>query len=246
MTNTESTETEGDESVLEMRGVTLRDDRKENRLRNIDLTLKPGELTMVYRRSAQSKFLLANGILGILQPRRGEVIFQGTDWQQVPYAQRLDMRTKIGRIFDLGGWMQNLTLVDNILLSPRYHTKISDHELDHRMKELAAKLDLKMVRQRPAFIEKWRLRLFQWVRACIIRPSLIVAERPLAGVPPQYHSHVIQLVNELREQGSAVLWVTDNLRMVKAAETWPNETQNCVERYMIDDQKLVAFREPVE
>ncbi len=222
-----------EEAVLEMRNATLKDENLQNRVREIDLVIKPGKLAIVIRPVGMTKLPLATAAVGLQAALHGRVLFQSNDWTSLKYRSQLRMRTRIGRIFERGAWLQNLTLFDNILLGPRHHTRDSEKTLFDKMKALADAFDLKLVNQRPAFVQPWQLRMFQWVRALIGKPSLIVAEHPFDGIPIRHHDVVFRNESNFRNTGGATLWVTDSPDVIEYAKEIDAEI------FKVSDERLV-------
>jgi len=227
---------EEQETVLELRAATLKDEMIQNRIRSIDLIIKPGNLVVVKRPKGQIKLPLATGAVGILSPSQGNVLFQSSDWQKVSYQRKLQLRTGIGRIYDRGGWIQNLTLFDNILLGPRHHTQKDEKSLHQKLEGLADTFKLELVNQRPAFLQPWQLKMFQWIRALMTKPDLIVAEHPFDGVPTHHHEIVFRNEANFRKSGGSMLWVTDSPDVIDHAKEIDAQI------FTISDERLIPYR----
>lgn len=219
--------------VMEMRDVTLREMGRESRLRRINFSVHSGELAFILRPTGPTKQLLPGGALGLIRPRRGEVWFNNERWASASKDRQREMRSKIGRVFDHAGWLQNLSVVDNILLAQRHHTDRSEHELFAHAKSLVQELGVPFPDRRPAFVDSSKLRLYQWVRALICQPMLLIAERPFAGVPKEYRERVFAVEKRFRERGGATIWVTDNRNL------WNKIQSTHLFKYEIIDERVV-------
>ncbi|QDT09188.1 ATP-binding cassette domain-containing protein [Planctomycetes bacterium K23_9] len=219
--------------VMEMRDVTLREFGRESRLRRINLQLYAGELAFILRPTGPTKQLLPGGALGLITPRRGEVRFSEVRWRSASREKQREMRAKIGRVFDHSGWLQNLSVIDNILLAQRHHTDRSEHELFAHARSLVGELGVPFPDRRPAFVDAWKLRLYQWVRALICQPLLLIAERPFAGVPKEFRERVFAVEKRFRERGGATIWVTDNRNL------WNKVHSTHLAKYEIIDERFI-------
>ena len=202
-------------AVLEFRSVTLVDEQPWHQIQEMDLAIKPGERVVVESPSGWVKLPLASNAMGMKRPIQGNILFQSVDWMKVTFRERLKLRSQIARIFDRGGWIQSLTLHDNILLSSRHHTRQDERSLFKKMNSLATDFELELKNQRPAFLQPWELKMFQWIRAMMGQPALIIAEFPLEGVPPSRHEVVFRNEEKFRESGGATLWLTSSTRVIK-------------------------------
>ncbi len=219
--------------IIEMRDVTLRETNRESRLRRINIKLYAGEIALILRPSGLIKQLLPGGALGLIPARRGEVIFNQTQWNTISYDQQRQLRSKIGRVFDHAGWLQNLSVIDNILLAQRHHTTRSEHELNAHAQSLANELGVPFPDRRPAFVNTARLRLYQWIRALICQPLLLIAERPFAGVPTASRENVRAVEARFRQRGGATIWITDNRNL------WTKFHADHLTKYEIIDERIV-------
>jgi len=60
---------------------------------------------------------------GLLAPSAGLVQFLGGDWRRLGPDASNALRGRIGRVFWSGGWINQLSLLDNILLQQLHHTR---------------------------------------------------------------------------------------------------------------------------
>lgn len=225
-----------DVPILEMRDVALRGVIRADRLRKVNFVIGSGELVLVKRSTGNAKQLLASASLGLVPPSRGQVMVNGTAWKKVRFKQRLEMRSRIGRVFDDDGWLLGLSILDNILLTERHHRSEDDESLVDRMNQLFSQFGISIPTRLPANAEPWKLQICQWVRALLGQPQLIVLERPFQGVPTEYHSAFLAAEKEFRKRGGGTLWITDQRRVLNHPQL--QDATHLETR----DQNLVPFR----
>lgn len=195
--------------LLEMRDVALRGALRETRLRRVNFEVQPGAMVLVKRSIGETKQLLGSAALGLVSPSRGQVMVNGIGWKKAGFRKRLEMRSRIGRVFDTDGWLLGLTVFDNIMLTERHHRDEDETSLASRVNQMAADFGISLPSRTPVNAEPWRLRICQWIRALLGHPKLIVLERPLKGVPAKYHESLIAAERSFRERGGGTLWITD-------------------------------------
>ncbi|TWU57183.1 P-loop NTPase family protein [Rubripirellula reticaptiva] len=198
-------------AVLELRNVSFEGNAKRSLvLADVSLTLRQGELLMVHLDRSQSARDIASMIQGLQQPRFGEVLFQESDWKGSDFERHFKMRSKIGRVFDDQAWLANLNMTENVMLASEHHGR-DLNEVRAEVTELSEQLSLDPPSwERPAFVDSTRLQMYQWVRAMIGNPSLLLLERPMKAVPPLWLPKLVAAVNRLRQRGAAVLWFAGN------------------------------------
>ncbi|MGB7327869.1 MAG: hypothetical protein WBD31_23540 [Rubripirellula sp.] len=198
-------------AVLELRNVSFTGNAKRSlALADVSLMIRQGELLMLHLDRSQNARDIASLIQGLRQPRFGEVLFQESDWKGNDFDRHFKMRSKIGRVFDDQAWLANLNMAENLMLASEHHGRDLD-EVRVEVAELCEQLSLDPTSwERPAFVDSTRLQLYQWVRAMIGSPSLVLLERPMKSVPTVWLPKLVAAVNRLRQRGAAVLWFAGN------------------------------------
>ncbi len=144
---------------------------------------------------------------GLIAPDAGVVRFCGIDWQRMGFFQQSAARGRIGRIFEVEGWVSNLDIYENITLSQRHHTTISERELHVAVQELRERIGLRdCMAERPHLLSRSDLRRAQWVRAFLGDPVLLLLNAPLLDIRPDDQSVLFELIGEARSRGAAVVW----------------------------------------
>ncbi|QDT02343.1 Cell division ATP-binding protein FtsE [Rubripirellula lacrimiformis] len=197
--------------VLELCDVTF-GSMSEHRhvLRNANLLIREGQMVMVHPDRSLRLRAAASMIQGLQFPLHGKVLFRESDWLGTDYDRHFKMRASIGRVFEDQGWIANLNVSENLSLASDHQGRdpdVTQSEIEHWADRFS--LDGRS-RQRPAFVESVRLQMFQWVRALIGSPALLLLERPMRSVPTIWLSRLAESVNELRDRGTAVLWFAGN------------------------------------
>jgi phospholipid/cholesterol/gamma-HCH transport system ATP-binding protein len=151
---------------------------------------------------------------GLICPEEGHVLFQGDAWTTMLPEQVLQRRAQIGRVFDGHGWISNLNVNENVTLSQRHHTRRPATEILTEAEALARAFGLsELPKIRPALVSHQDLRRFEWIRAFIGQPLLVLLERPMQGVPLEHLPRLLGAVREACAHKAAVLWLTDKDRI---------------------------------
>ncbi len=208
--------------VLRLRDVSLRS--KSDRtllLSSMSMTVRVGEVVVLQMDQAQRSREIASMIQGLLFPSAGEVLFQDSDWKGNHFDRHFQMRSKIGRVFDGQAWIANLNMLENVTLASDHHGKNHAATISE-IQQLADRFSIDAEsRERPAFVAASRLQRYQWVRAFIGIPSLILLERPMRSVAPASLPLLITTVDEACRSGAAVIWFTSNSSETSELATRP-------------------------
>lgn len=215
------------EPILALRDVTIAPRRRFSRgLQGVNLRLVPGELALIQVDRLAPCPPLAEAALGLIPPAHGTAEFEGQDWQSMSPTRVSLARSRIGRVFDTGGWVSNLDVVENVILARRHHRRESIGRLTAKADDLARRFSLERVpRERPSDVAPVELRKSQWVRALLGEPVLVLLERPLRGVPGSGVAALRKEIGTALDRGAAVVWLTsepDELADLgaRAAQRW--------------------------
>ena len=198
--------------VLQLRDVTFTSaTTKSLLLRSANLTVRQGEMAMVRINRAQKCRDVASMLQGLNLPTSGEVLFENQDWQGEDYDRHFSMRSRIGRVFEDHGWVQNFNVMENITLASRHH-RPRDKSIHQQVAAWIDRFQLKTKPfRRPGFVESADLQVYQWIRALIGKPNLLILERPMNSVPGGLLKKLVEATNETRSRGAAVIWFTSNV-----------------------------------
>ncbi len=197
--------------VLEYRKVVLhRTWPYDTLLDGADLQLHAGDLVLLTLAPGHVRSPFADLTQALVHPHDGEVRFLSRSWRGLGGADTARARSAIARVFDVGGWISNLNVLENVLLAHRHYREAKLDELITRADAMARSFGLPdgIPNKRPAEASQYELRLSQWVRALLGKPKLLVLERPTKDVRPDAAPPFLNAVAEARKQGTAVLWVT--------------------------------------
>ena len=197
--------------VLELCNVTFRGNPiNALHLSGVDLVLHQGEMILLQLDRGQRSREVASMLQGLHHPLSGEVRFQNCDWRGSHYDRHFQMRSRIGRVFDGPAWIQNLNLRDNVTSARSHHGDSWESIQTQYLAWIRHFQVTDASGERPSFVEPAVLQVYQWIRALLGRPSLLILERPMQSVAPTAIESLVDAVNELRRDGTAVLWLTSN------------------------------------
>ena len=182
------------------------------RLRNASFALKAGHITAV-RAGAELEYRgVLDLALGLEEPLSGRVLYKGRDWRMMNAFEEAACRGETGAVFEAPGWISSLSVIRNVTLRVRHHTKRPDDDILREVDELAGiagvrnSIDLAL---RPHVIQSRRLRCYEWIRACMGHPSAVIMAFPERGASSSAIDGLVRLLTHTAEHGSAVMLISD-------------------------------------
>jgi phospholipid/cholesterol/gamma-HCH transport system ATP-binding protein len=197
-------------TVLEFERVTIpASEAYDAPMRNVSFRLEEGQLMLIRVDEASDHLPLADAAQGLIPTPSGAVRFLGEEWWKMGARREAQMRGKTRRIFESEGWISNLDVMENILLSEFHHTHRSMDELTAEALTLASNFGLNGIPPgRHVRLHAATLRKLEWVRAFMGRPELILMDRAALGFSRPDLALLVGAVRVALSRGAAVIWIT--------------------------------------
>ena len=176
-------------------------------VKNVSLTVEPGEILGVMGPNGSGKTTLFNLVSGALVPDSGEVLLQGERTNGLAPHQLC--RRGVARTFQLVRPFLALTVLENVLVGLGYgREKLTGAPARVKAAELLNSVGLEGPSDRLAntltVMDRKRLEL---ARALATSPKLLLLDEFMAGLTPVETAAAIRLVRELQRDGLTVILV---------------------------------------
>ncbi len=188
-------------------GVTLIHD-------GVDLEIQRNQVVAVMGGSGAGKTMLLQEIAMLYRPTAGSIRLFGTELEEIDPQRAGGLRRRMGVMFQQGALLSSLTVLDNVALPLREHTRLSDEMI----RELAG-LKIALVGLPPATAFKYprelsggMLKRAAMARALALDPELLLLDEPTAGLDPVNATAIDELVLSLKQElGLTVFMVTHDM-----------------------------------
>ena len=194
--------------------------RRRNVLRNVDLTLAPGEYVAIMGESGVGKSTLLNLIAGLDQADSGEVEIDGERLGGLTDDARTRLRReKMGFVFQAYHVLPYLSVQQNVAL-PLQLMGVRESESATRVSAMLAAVGLSgRDAAMPAELSGGELQRVAIARALVHRPRLLLADEPTGNLDPDTAEHVLKLLREqIKERNAAGILVTHSRHAADTAD----------------------------
>lgn len=199
------------EPIIRARGLTVRRRRAEI-LHGVDLDLAPGSLTAIVGANGAGKTTLIQALAGVVPPPRGQVSVDGID---PGTASPRDLAARIGFVFQNPEHQFIAPTVFDELAHGLRLRHVPDAEITARVDEMLTRFGLEHKTDVHPFLlsggEKRRLSVGT---ALITRPRVLALDEPTFGQDRARAAELLDLLQELRADGTTILIVTHDLQLV--------------------------------
>jgi phospholipid/cholesterol/gamma-HCH transport system ATP-binding protein len=207
--------------MIEFRNVTkaFEDDVVLN---NISFRISRGETKIVLGASGSGKSTILKLILGLIQPDQGQILVDGMDITQMRERELVDVRKRIGMVFQEGALFDSLSVRANVGYRLYEESDMSEEEIEVAVQRLLGFVGLEdAIEKMPAELSGGMKRRVGIARALVGTPKVILYDEPTAGLDPITKRTIVELMVKLRDlEGVTSVFVTHDLQ---AAETIATE-----------------------
>lgn len=184
--------------------------------RNLSMTIGAGEIFVIMGDSGCGKSTLLRHMIGLLQPARGDILYDGVGLWSVDDAHRRTLCRRFGVLFQSGALWSSMTIAENVALPLQQYTDLLPAEVSSIV---ALKLALVGLRgfedYYPAEISGGMRKRAGLARAMALNPDILFFDEPSAGLDPLSARRLDDLILELRaSMACTVVVVTHELESI--------------------------------
>ena len=207
--------------AVEVRGVSRHFDGGGHTVyavRDVSLTVPPGELLAIVGRSGSGKTTLLNLIAGLDRPDEGSVYLDGRDITSASEADLTALRrSHIGFVFQSFGLLPLLSAAENIALALRI-AGASSRDEGQRTRELLEMVGLSArAGHRPYELSGGEQQRVAVARALANRPRLLIADEPTGELDTVTGAQIFGLLQAAAAEGVTIVMATHDPLIVDYA-----------------------------
>ncbi len=163
--------------------------------------------------SGKSTFLRCLNLLEV--PTSGKIFFEGTDITD-PKNDLYKMREKMGMVFQNFNLFPNMTVLENITLSPTKVKKVAKLAADQLAKQLLNDVGLPdKAKAYPQSLSGGQMQRIAIARALAMEPDVMLFDEPTSALDPEMVGEVLSVMQRLAQQGMTMVIVTHEMGFAK-------------------------------
>ena len=184
---------------------------KNEVLKGINLEIKRGEVVVIIGPSGSGKSTLLRSMNLLEEASQGKVIFEGvdiTDKKNDLFA----MREKMGMVFQQFNLFPNMTVMENITLSPIKTKGESKEVAEKRAQKLLEKVGLPdKATAYPQSLSGGQQQRIAIARGLAMDPDVLLFDEPTSALDPEMVGEVLAVMQELAKSGMTMVIVTHEM-----------------------------------
>lgn len=187
---------------------------------DVSFTVNDGEIYGLIGLSGAGKSTLIRCLNVLERADSGEIILDGCDLLKISERELERKRRKIGMIFQSFNLFGQRTVEKNVAFPIRELNgrKISKEEIEKRVSELLAFVDLKdKAKAYPSELSGGQRQRVAIARALAMEPSLLLSDEGTSALDPETSQAILDLIKKIvQERGISVVLITHQMEVARS------------------------------
>ena len=184
-------------------------------LKNIDFSVKKGEIVVVCGPSGSGKSTLIRCINGLEDIDDGIILVDNIDIHASKKNLK-EIRSEVGMVFQHFNLFPHLTILENITLAQNLVKKRSKKEATQIAKDLLEKVKLAdKANSYPADLSGGQKQRVAIARSLAMKPKVILFDEPTSALDPETIGDVLSVMKDLAEENFTIVCVTHEMGFAK-------------------------------
>ena len=188
---------------------------KHEVLKDINFTVKAGDVTSIIGASGSGKSTLLRCINLLEIPTSGEILFHGENiLTQKGGAPAY--RTRVGMVFQSFNLFNNMTVLDNCMVGQTKVLKKHEKEAKDLAMQYLNKVGMApYINARPRQLSGGQKQRVAIARALAMNPEVLLFDEPTSALDPEMVGEVLTVMRSLAKEGLTMLVVTHEMAFAR-------------------------------
>jgi glutamate transport system ATP-binding protein len=186
-------------------------------LRDINLTVRQGEVVVVLGPSGSGKSTLCRTINRLETIESGEILIDG---QRVPEEGKAlaQLRADVGMVFQSFNLFSHKSILDNVTLGPTKVRRLGSAKARDKAMDLLTRVGVDSQAQKyPAQLSGGQQQRVAIARALAMDPKVMLFDEPTSALDPEMVNEVLDVMVGLAKQGMTMIVVTHEMGFARKA-----------------------------
>jgi phospholipid/cholesterol/gamma-HCH transport system ATP-binding protein len=170
-------------------------------LNGVSLEIEAGKCIVILGPSGTGKSVLLKHIVGLLNPDKGEVHYDGQRIDTMSQRELVEVRKNFGFLFQMGALFDSDNVLDNVAFPLVEHTSLPREEIRQIAMEKLAMVGLPEAgKKMPAELSGGQRKRVGLARAIAMSPKVILYDEPTTGLDPIRSDVINELIIKLQRE----------------------------------------------
>lgn len=180
-------------------------------LRGVSFNVEQGEIVTLIGANGAGKSTTLRTVSGLIRPKKGEILFKGTDITRTPAHKIVSMG--ISHVPEGRKIIPELTVLENLMIGA--YTRKDKKEIEESMEMVFASFPRLKERltQKAGTMSGGEQQMVAIGRGLMSKPSLLILDEPSMGLSPLLVEEIFEIIMRINREGTTVLLVEQNAFM---------------------------------
>ena len=181
-------------------------------LNHVNETIEKSEKVVIVGPSGSGKSTFLRCLNLLETPTSGNIIFEGKDITKASDTEIIQLRQRMGMVFQHFNLFPHLTIQKNITLAPVKLGLMTQNEANHRAEELLETVGLPdKADAYPAMLSGGQKQRIAIARSLAMNPDVMLFDEPTSALDPEMVGEVLNLMKRLADDGMTMVVVTHEM-----------------------------------
>ncbi len=167
-------------------------------LNGLNVAFPEDTITVVLGPSGTGKSVLIKHIIGLMFPDKGEIVVKGLSVGKLTMPELLELRRKIGVLFQDGALFGSMSVFDNVAFPLRQHTDMNEAVIAERVVQRLKDVGLgEAMDDAPSQLSGGMRKRAGFARALVMEPDVVIFDEPDSGLDPVRTALLCELIQEM-------------------------------------------------
>jgi glutamate transport system ATP-binding protein len=186
-------------------------------LRDINLSVKAGEVVVVIGPSGSGKSTLCRAINRLETIQKGTITLDGKPLPEEG-KELANLRAEVGMVFQSFNLFAHKTILENVTLGPIKVRKQKKADAEKRARELLDRVGVgHQADKYPAQLSGGQQQRVAIARALAMEPKVMLFDEPTSALDPEMIAEVLDVMIDLAERGMTMIVVTHEMGFARTA-----------------------------
>ena len=155
-------------------------------LKDISTVFEDGKTNLIIGQSGSGKTVLMKNLVGLLDPTKGQILYDGRDFVQMSKHEKVMMRREMGMIFQSAALFDSLTVLENVMFPLDMFSTMNYRERVRRAQDCLDRVNLTGADEKfPGEISGGMQKRVAIARAIALNPKYLFCDEPNSGLDPK-------------------------------------------------------------
>lgn len=185
--------------TIEFKNVNFFYDKANPIFKDVNYIFPEAEVIFLQGPTGGGKTSLMKLLLGLNGISSGEYLINGKPVQDLSYTEFDEYRLNMGFSFDVGGLINNQSLLENFKLPLDFHDYVNPKDQNDYVIEFLKLFNLQDQKQsRPAFVSSGTRKAASVLKAFLLNPQVLILNNPTLGLNQEHIKPLVKMIQEHR------------------------------------------------